>query len=223
MLLAVVSCHSREEFSNAISNTWAPLVNSGTDLMYFRGRGGTREPRSNEVFLDCDDGYSGLPEKVQSIMRWAYEHGYDYCTKIDDDVVMDPKRFLEQDFLNWDFMGMGKSPDGKENDLAMPYGYCYTLSRKAMRVILDRPLPKNDTEYESRHATNDEYWVSWCLYREKIYLHVNWSCRLWDGLPSIYPELPDATVICVHMHLRMSKPEEVQEMHRIWRDNFGGA
>jgi hypothetical protein len=217
ILLAVMSCHSRPEFSDAIRNTWAPRV-QGADIRFFLGRG-TNEPKDDEVLLDCEDSYAGIPEKVQSILRWAYDHGYDFVTKLDDDTVMDPVRFLALVGHN-DFMGMGKSPDGTEKELQMPYGFCYVLSRRAMKIIMDSPLPQNNIDFETRHRTNDEYWISWVLHRSGIYLHVEWSCRLWDGILSIYPELTDATVVCVHMHHRMSPPEEVHEMCRIWRDNF---
>jgi hypothetical protein len=221
ILLAVLSCHHMPEFADAIRNTWAPRV-QGADLRFFLGRG-TNSPKGDEVHLDCDDSRGGIPEKVQSILRWAYDNGYDFVSKIDHDVVMDPVRFLALIGHN-DFMGMGKSPDGTAEDIAMPYGYCYTLSRAAMKVIIDRPLPQNDVDFEAGHRDNDEYWIAWVLQRAGVYLHVEWSCRLWDGLPSIYPELPDTTVFCVHMHRngRMTRPEEVHEMCRIWRDRLSG-
>jgi hypothetical protein len=221
ILLAIVSCHSRPEFSDAIRNTWAPMV-QGADLRFFLGRG-HNAPKNDEVILDCDDSFGGIPEKVRTIINWAYDKGYDYVSKIDDDVIMDPARFLMLVGHN-DFMGMGKSSDGTAECLAMPYGYCYTLSRTAMKIIIDSPLPQYNVNFEARHVTNDEYWISWVLQRAKIYLHVEWSCRLWDGFPSVYPELLDTTVFCVHMHRngKMSRPEEVHEMCRIWRDNFHG-
>ena len=117
-------------------------------------------------------------------------------------------------------MGMGKSGDGAEDLTAMPYGFCYTLSRRAMKVIIDSTLPYEDVDIDAKHRRNDEYWVMLALKKARIYLHVEWSCRLWEGTASIYPELPDTTVFCVHMHNTMSKPEEVHEMCRIWRESF---
>lgn len=217
-LLAVVSCHSRPEFADAIRNTWAQRVPKETDIKFFKGRGATPQA-TDEVLIDCDDTHAGLPEKVQAIATWAYDHGYDFVSKIDDDVVMDPVRFLAL-VGHHDYMGMGKSEDGAEHLTAMPYGFCYTLSRKAMKVVMDSTLPGQDKYFEVEHKKNDEYWVMLALKKEKIYLHVEWSCRLWDGAPSIYPELPDTTVFCVHMHGTLSKPEEVHEMCRIWRASF---
>ncbi len=217
ILLAVMSCHSRPAFSDAVRSTWAPRV-QGADLRFFLGRG-PNQPKDDEVMLDCDDSYHGIPEKVQSILRWAYERGYDFVAKLDDDIIMDPKRFLVLTGHN-DFMGMGKTVDGTAETLQMPYGYCYVLSRTAMKYIIDSPLPWDNADYNPVHRYNDEYWVSWTLQRAGIYLHVEWSCKLWEGVPSMYPELPDTTVFCVHLHNRMSPPEEVHEMCRIWRASF---
>ena len=89
-LLAIVSCHSREDFSDAVRSTWLPLVPQGLDVRFFRGRGATREPLADEIFLDCDDSYEGLPNKVQEIVRCAHSHEYDFVLKCDDDVVVKP-------------------------------------------------------------------------------------------------------------------------------------
>ena len=218
-LLAVVSCHTRPEFSDTIRNTWAPIVPTGMDLVFFKGRGNSLLLQ-DEVSLDCKDTKEGLPEKVRAIFLWALENKYDLVTKLDDDVVLDPKVFSKQDFSH-EFMGSGKTPDGTKERLAMPYGFCYTLSKIAMQVIAAQPLPRNNSEYEHRHDHNDEYWVSWCLHRIGVYLRVNWLCSLWDGT-DLYPELPGTFIFCVHMHDSMSRPQEVHEMCRIWRDRLSG-
>jgi hypothetical protein len=188
----------------------------GADLRFFLGRG-PNPPKGDEVILDCDDSYAGIPEKVREIFRWAYKQEYDFVSKIDDDVVMDHSKFLEQCF-NSDFEGPGKTLNGTARVLQMPYGFCYVLSKKAMAIVASSPLPQEDERYEQRHRNNDEYWVSWLLQKEGIYLHVNWLCRMWDGT-DLYPELPNTFIFCVHMH-SLSKPEEVHEMCRIWRERF---
>jgi hypothetical protein len=181
---------------------------------------GPKLPKEDEVILDCGDAHSDLPEKIREIARWAYNHDYDHVVKLDDDVVIDPKRFLTLVGYH-DFTGMGKTVDGTAETIQMPYGFCYVLSRKAMSIVANSPLPEEDTRYEQRHRNNDEYWVSWLLQKEGIYLHVNWLGRLWDGT-DLYPELPGTVVFCVHMHHCMSKPQEVHEMCRIWRERFSG-
>ena len=107
VLFAVVSCHARPEFSDAVRNTWAPRVPKEVDLRFFLGRGPNR-PKDDEVILDCGDSHNDIPEKVHSILAWAYDNGYDFVSKIDDDVVMDPVRFVTL-VGHHDYMGMGKS------------------------------------------------------------------------------------------------------------------
>jgi hypothetical protein len=159
-LLALVSCHSREEFSNAIRSTWLPSVPEGLDVRFFRGGGATREPLADEVFLDCRDDYAGLPNKVQEIVRWAYDNGYEYVAKVDDDVVVKPKAWLDG-FYRGDFTGCLESAC-KPNEIQTPYGFFYVLNRKTMKLVIDAPLPSHG---------NDEAWVSTVLYTNAIFLH----------------------------------------------------
>lgn len=158
-LLALVSCHSREEFSNAIRSTWLPSVPPELDVRFFRGRGATREPRSDEVWLDCRDDYEGLPNKVQEIVRWAYEHDYEYVAKVDDDVVVKPAAWLNG-FHRCDFTG-GLETACKPNEIQTPWGFFYVLNRKTMKLVIDAPLPTHG---------NDEAWVSTILYTNGIFL-----------------------------------------------------
>ena len=51
-MLAIVNSHNREEYLNALRNTWLSSVPDTLDYRVFRGRGATREPLSDEVFLD---------------------------------------------------------------------------------------------------------------------------------------------------------------------------
>ena len=101
LLIAVVNCHSRLEYQQCIRETWLPLV-QGADVRFFLGPS-TREAQQDEVFLDCDDSYAGLPSKVQAIARWALTNSYDYVVKLDDDVVLRPAQFLNTGFQNYDF------------------------------------------------------------------------------------------------------------------------
>lgn len=169
-LLAVVSCHSREEFSNAIRSTWLPQVEDGLDVVFFRGRGAIREPLKDEVFLDCRDDYEGLPNKVQEIVRWAYLHGYDYVLKCDDDVVIKPRELMSSGFSQVDFVGC-QEPACKPGEIRTPYGFCYWLSRRCMELVLAAPLPGQPGSTHSHVHNNDEAWVSTVLHVQGIFLH----------------------------------------------------
>ena len=134
---------------------------SALEYRFFRGTGATRETLPDEVFLGCRDDYAGLPNKVQEIVRWAYEHGYDYVLKCDDDVVMLPVAMMLSGFDNHPFTGC-QEPACKQGEIQTPFGFCYWLSRPCMELVLAAPLPTHN---------NDEAWVSTILYTNKIFLH----------------------------------------------------
>ena len=85
-LLALITCHARQHYADAQRDTWIPNIPEGLDYKFFLGPS-ERAPRPDEVFLDCDDSYGGLPSKVQAVIQWALEHGYTNLAKVDDDVV----------------------------------------------------------------------------------------------------------------------------------------
>jgi len=170
VLIAVVSCHTREEFAEAIRSTWLPSVPAELDIRFFRGTGATREAKSDETWLSCRDDYEGLPNKVQEIVRWAYVHDYDYVMKLDDDTILRPKAWLDG-FLRVDFSGC-LEPACKPNEIQTPWGFAYVLSRKAMELVLKEPLPSHG---------NDEAWVSTALYKNGIFLRPDLRYHLHKG------------------------------------------
>jgi hypothetical protein len=156
VLLAVVNCHTRLLYQQCIRDTWLPLV-QGADVRFFLGPA-EREPNSDEVFVDCDDSYAGLPSKVRGITRWALGKEYDYILKIDDDVVTIPHKLLSSNFQSYDFVG-------HRNDIRpypVPYGFCYWLSKRSMSIVAKAELPRDN---------NDEVWVTSILSKEGIALH----------------------------------------------------
>jgi hypothetical protein len=156
-LIAVVSCHSRLKYQQCIRETWLPLVKSA-DVRFFLGPS-ERLPKNDEVFLECDDSYHGLPSKVRAIVRWALEKGYDYVLKCDDDVVLMPEQMLQVSGFNYyDFSGH-KNDDRR---YPVPFGFCYWLSRRSMLLIGSSELPSDN---------NDEVWVTTVLSKEGIILH----------------------------------------------------
>lgn len=177
VLIAIVSCHIHSAYRDAVRKTWLPLVR-GADAFFFCGRGADQKPLSDEVFLDCEDKYSGLPNKVQEIIRWALVHGYDFVVKIDNDTVLLPDRFLASDFTRFDFTGNNNWDNGK---IVVPWGFCYTLSKRAMRLIENAPLPNNN---------NDEMWVAHTLFANEIVLHRNLGYHLHLGKKSDFVEPP---------------------------------
>lgn len=144
-LIAVVNCHSRLLYQKCIRETWLPLV-KGADVVFFLGLS-DRTPEIDEVFLDCDDSYEGLPGKVKAIVLWALDHGYTHVLKCDDDVILNPKAVMNSGFQNNNFVGARNVP----GPCPVPYGFCYWMSEKVMKIVADSVLPNDN---------NDEAWVT---------------------------------------------------------------
>ena len=180
VLIAIVNAHCREQWVDTIRSTWLPRVPSNVDVRFFRGRGAVRTPKEDEVFLDCDDGYLHLPSKVKEIMIWAYERGYDYVLKCDDDVVLKPIEMLSSGFDRHDFTGC-QDPKVVPGEIRTPWGFCYWLSRRAMKLIVEAPVPGQPGSTHSYHHNNDEAWVSTVLYLNSIFLNDDQRYYLYRG------------------------------------------
>lgn len=180
ILIAVVSAHSRELFADTVRSTWASKV-QGADLKFFRGRGATRDPKHDEVFLNCGDGYLELPDKVRSIIRWAYDHEYDFVMKLDDDVVLKPAQWLSSGFQNYDFTGC-QDPKVVPGEIRTPWGFAYILSRRSMELLKDAVLPgESNSLWPGNYHNNDEAWVSTILYVNNIFLNDDQRYYLYRG------------------------------------------
>lgn len=147
ILIAVVNCHARPIPRQMLRDTWVPRVPQGVDLRFFLGPS-LSEPLADEVYLQCDDSYFGLPSKVQGIFRWALEHGYEYCLKLDEDCILFPELWAKG-FLRVDFSG---PKNISQPGYLCPWGYAYVCSRKAMECVVKEPLPLT--------SNNDEFWVT---------------------------------------------------------------
>ena len=181
-LIGIISCHTRPQFQQAIRDTWFSTVPVGMDVKFFLGRGATRQPKSDEVFLDADDSYQGLPEKVQGMIRWAYKNGEDFVAKVDDDVVVNPQAYMASDFQEYDFVGP-QNPWVKAGEIRTPWGFFYTLSRRAMKLVIDAPLPgRHGSTHAYRHG-NDEAWISTVLHINGVLLHEDPRYFLHRGVP----------------------------------------
>lgn len=177
-LIAVVSAHSRPEWNEAIRSTWLKLVPEEFDVRFFYGRGEHEKLSPDEVILDCDDSYQGLPEKVQRIVGWACKEGYDRVLKCDDDVVLSPSLLLNSEWNQGDFVGghsgdaLGKGRVNGNVNIMVPTGFCYWMSRVAMEHVLVAALPSDNI---------DERWVAITLYLKNIRLSADRRYYAWTG------------------------------------------
>lgn len=141
VLLAIVSCHAFEARRKAIRETWLPLVPDSIDVKFFVGlkvnslRTATPLIEENVVQLPVDDTYQGLAMKTKAIAAYAEANSYDWLCKIDDDVYLQPARLLDSCFeIMGDYIGRKRGPSGQR---PAPYasGFCYWLSRDAMKIV----------------------------------------------------------------------------------------
>src|SRR5882757_3591113 len=94
ILVAILSCHARTERCEAQRKTWIQSL-SGLDHRFFFGRGSHSELKPDEVQVDVADDYGSIFLKSLKIFAWAFEHGYDFVLKCDDDAMLDPKKLSE--------------------------------------------------------------------------------------------------------------------------------
>lgn len=150
-LISVITCEKNKAKAQECRDTWAPkLANRSFDVRFFLARQ-ERQPKTDEVFLDCLDDYDGLPAKVKAMCRWAVEQGYETVFKCDDDTDIQANKF--------------EIPDAEYAGLASfrPVPYCsgggYFLRNQALKVIAGAPL--NGELFEDR-------WVGFILSENNI-------------------------------------------------------
>ena len=135
ILFAVTTCCARRHQADAQRRTWA----QNCETRFFVG--GPKE-RHDEVSLDVDDSYAGLPAKVKATMAWACERGYDAVLKVDDDVYVATDRLPRYDA---DYVGNFRAHNGPyPADYAS--GFAYFLSRRAMEIVAQAPLTEDSME-----------------------------------------------------------------------------
>lgn len=133
-LIAVTTCHKRRDQADAQRTTWAEGCK---DVRFFIGGGEPERP--DEVVLNVDDSYQGLPQKVQGACHWALDNGYDRILKLDDDVYVVMDRLIKQltDESSWqepEYIGNFRMRNGNyPADYAS--GFAYLLSGRALMTI----------------------------------------------------------------------------------------
>src|ERR1700746_293306 len=129
VLIAVLTCHRFRSRADAVRVTWGKNL-AGADLRFFLGAGGKAE-RPDEIILNVDDSYRGLPQKLVAVCQWARTEGYDFIYKSDDDAYVVPERLLASGFEHFDYLGRLRGPSG---NYPAPYcsGFGYWLSRRAV-------------------------------------------------------------------------------------------
>jgi len=164
VLIAVLSCHTLRHYEQAIRDTWGHDVPTDVDLRFFLGLPSiSAEP--DEVFLSVGDTLQDLTHKTVAVCTWALAQGYDYLFKCDLDTLVRPLGLLQSDFRLWDWVG-------GQNSFFASGGAGYTLSRRAMRAVVDHQVETGPAEdVNTAHA----------LLAQGIALHADSRFKFYPG------------------------------------------
>jgi hypothetical protein len=213
-LIAVMCCHSRIAYSDASRQTWAKDV-QGADYKVFYGDGSHGVLNPDEIQLAAPDDYYHTLTKIYEIVKWAYEQGYDYVLKCDDDVYVLPDRLMTSPFMQHDFVG--GEPFGVDGDRIFRYqnavlapGGVWWMSRKAMAAVLSFPQPKQN---------DDELFVAHALKTHGLKVHIDNRIGGYGSIPSgsyelVHCQLPDASSVIAEYEFT---PEQMQNNHMQWK------
>jgi hypothetical protein len=194
VLLAIISCHKRRHFVDAQRATWLAGL-SNADYRIFLGIPTAFEAGADEVVLDVDDSYAGLPEKVKAAYAWALNEQYDYVLKMDDDNVLFPDRFLASGFEKWDYTG---TPGSELKDFAA--GFCYCLSARAMKAVVRYPFCTQ---------LGEDRWVAQAIMNDRLAFHADKRYRFVSAPPRYTAtRIPTDTIACCEFN-----PAEMRQLH----------
>jgi hypothetical protein len=209
-LLAIVTCNDPKFRARAQAQreTWVPTA-SQFDVKFFVGKqdGCELVPTVvGEVALAVGDGYENLPSKVQAVCIWALESGYDSMFKTDDDSYVVPEHLAACTSLPHDYVGKIRFPTG---GYPAPYssGFGYWLSRRAMEIIADAQLTKDQNEDRwvgntlasaGIHAVSDNF------HYRRVYPPLDpisiWRKPSVIGFAAVFAEYPPELIRMAHKH-----------------------
>lgn len=106
IVLGILSCQKNARKRRAVDSTWARRVReTGVQTYFLVGRPGSPEEVVGDIlYLDCDDSYRGLSEKVVAFLRFAQANfQFDYIFKCDDDTYIDFEKWIRIPFETAEF------------------------------------------------------------------------------------------------------------------------
>jgi hypothetical protein len=98
IVIGILSCQKTVDRKRAVEATWLRNLPAGQVVAYFLvGRPGRPDELvGNTIYLDCQDTYLALPEKVVAFLKYVDAHlSYDYVFKCDDDTYVDVDALLK--------------------------------------------------------------------------------------------------------------------------------
>jgi hypothetical protein len=93
ILCAIKSWQGALKDHEVIRETWGSRLPEHVDLKFFVGGENCPPLKSDEVWVDAPDTYGLLVYKVREMIRYAFEHGYEYLFLADTDTFVLPSLF----------------------------------------------------------------------------------------------------------------------------------
>lgn len=221
VLVAIPVCHNHSygsynnQFHNdkqspriqALRETWLRDIasfDSYVEYKFFYGKGANRDPFPDEVFLNCDDSYETLPHKVKELMKWAFNRGFEYVYKCDDDTYCYIDRLLSSDFRQHDQVGFSpcflQREPGNANYIVGGPGY--TLNRRAMEAVATGTVS---------HKAED-LWVGREMIKRRYDRFVD--LRFLPGFDAHYVDICKLPVGHNYISLHSVRPEDMYSLYQ---------
>lgn len=212
ILVAIQACHRLNELKLAQRETWMVDPPAGVDVrifvgtfvaLYSQARSESPYPQPDEVWLDVPDWKGYLSQKSLEIVRWAFNHDYDYIWKADVDTYCSLDRLLASGFECFDYVGhRGGMHQWRGRPVCYAQGGAgFWLSRRAMQAFItadQAAIPFRDAE---------DIRTGWLLEEHGILLHQDDRYEPYRGIARA-PE-PSNDVISTHK----CTAEQIRSIH----------
>lgn len=86
-VVLITSCSYRLDLNQQCRETWLKEWTGLIDYRFVLGVGNAPK-YGDELIVEVDDSYVGLPAKIRDSHKWALTQGYDFILKTDSDVCM---------------------------------------------------------------------------------------------------------------------------------------
>jgi glycosyltransferase involved in cell wall biosynthesis len=145
-IIIITSCAAYRDngFNDAARETWLRTWGNSIPYKFILGHG-CENPVKDEIILDVDDSYDGLPYKTRAARRWASESGYSHTFHCCTDTYVVVPRLLSSGFEKHAYFGAIMRDDHRlctdRNVEFAQGGGGYWLNREAGSVVASSEIP----------------------------------------------------------------------------------
>ena len=171
VLVAIPAYDKSREEQQALRETWAK-ERPGMDVRFFFGSDDVLASEPDEIVLASPNDYPDNSFKIYELIKWAFDHGYDFVFKCDTDTFIVPDRLLLSDYDAHDYVGFEIGNEPRSGGVGFASGGAgYWLSRAAMRAILSHSM-MDFSAFEGKIQPEDTS-VCRVLAQHGIYIHAD--------------------------------------------------